>query len=76
MCNNNNVQYKLSFMIFRTGSILIVGKCDEETLYKVYNFIKEILENEYKKIYIKNVDKNLVKPIIEKKVKKRIIYVS
>lgn len=76
MFTNNDVQYKLSFMIFRTGSILIVGKCDEPTLYEVYNFIKEILENEYKEIYIKHVDKNLVKPIAEKKVKKRIIYVS
>lgn len=72
---NNSISYKLSFMIFRTGSILIVGKCDEDVLYKVYNFIKEMLQTEYKEIYIKNIDKQFVKPL-EKKLKKRVIYVS
>jgi hypothetical protein len=37
----------LSFMIFRTGSILIVGKCNETILYKIYDFIKNILATEY-----------------------------
>ena len=27
-------------MIFRTGSILIVGNCDEDVLYIIYDFIK------------------------------------
>ena len=71
----NDIKYKLSFMIFRTGSILIVGKCDEDVLYKIYNFIKELLETEYKEIFIKNIDKQAIKSI-EKKPKKRIIYVS
>ena len=44
MFTNNDVQYKLSFMIFRTGSILIVGKCSEYILNYVYNYIKDIFE--------------------------------
>ena len=64
-------------MIFRTGSILIVGKCDEKILYIVYHFIKNILEEEYKDIYVSNIekDKSTVKSL-NKKPKKRIIYVS
>ncbi len=41
---------KVSFMIFRTGSILIVGKCDEVVLTIVYNFLKSIIENHFKQI--------------------------
>lgn len=41
---------EVSFMIFRTGSILIVGKCDENVLYIIYEFLKNILINEYKNI--------------------------
>ena len=37
-------------MIFRTGSVLIVGKCEENVLYKIYDFIKNILETEYETI--------------------------
>ena len=46
---NNNLT-KVSFMIFRTGSVLIVGNCEEDILYKVYDYLKVILNNEYKKI--------------------------
>lgn len=41
---------KISFMIFRTGSVLIVGKCDESVLMEVYEFIKVIVNNEYHNI--------------------------
>jgi len=41
---------KVSFMIFRTGSILIVGKCDENVLMIIYDFLKIILNNEFKNI--------------------------
>jgi hypothetical protein len=34
-------------MIFRTGSILIVGKCNEDILNVIYRFIKKILEAEF-----------------------------
>ena len=41
---------EVSFMIFRTGSVLIVGKCDESLLMHIYEFLKIILNNEYKNI--------------------------
>jgi hypothetical protein len=46
---------EVSFMIFRTGSVLIVGRCDENVLMIIYEFLKVILHNEYKNIYQKNV---------------------
>ena len=36
--NNDETTIKISYMIFRTGSILIVGKCNENVLNIVYNF--------------------------------------
>ena len=41
---------EVSFMIFRTGSVLIVGRCDENVLMIIYEFLKIILNNEYKNI--------------------------
>ena len=41
---------EISFMIFRTGSVLIVGRCDEYVLYCIYNFLKKMLEAEYPEI--------------------------
>ena len=41
---------EVSFMIFRTGSVLIVGKCDESALITIYEFLKIILSNEHKLI--------------------------
>jgi hypothetical protein len=44
---DDNNYYEVSFMIFRTGSILIVGKCNEDILNVIYRFIKKILETEF-----------------------------
>ena len=33
-------------MIFRTGSILIVGKCNDDILNNVYEYIKNLLKDE------------------------------
>jgi len=41
---------EVSFMIFRTGSVLIVGRCDENVLFTIYDYLKVILHNEYKNI--------------------------
>jgi len=41
---------EVSFMIFRTGSVLIVGKCDENVLMVIYEFLKIVLNNEYHNI--------------------------
>jgi TATA-box binding protein (TBP) (component of TFIID and TFIIIB) len=44
---------QLSFMIFRTGSVLIVGRCDEDVLMNIYEYLKNILMKEYKDIFQK-----------------------
>lgn len=59
---------EVSFMIFRTGSVLIVGKCDEEVLYIIYEFLKTILKTEYSKICQNNIKIN--NDIIKDKKKK------
>jgi hypothetical protein len=46
---------EVSFMIFRTGSVLIVGRCDESILMIIYEFLKIILNNEYKNICQRNI---------------------
>ena len=38
---------KVTFMIFRTGSVLIVGKCDEFVLKETYKFLKNFFEIEF-----------------------------
>ena len=35
---------------FRTGSVLIVGKCEDDELYSIYNFLKDMFKDEYKNI--------------------------
>jgi len=47
-------------MIFRTGSVLIVGKCSETILHELYKIICDILINE----------RNYVKGITEEKIVK------
>ena len=62
---------EVSFMIFRTGSVLIVGRCDENVLMIIYEFLKIILNNEYKNIHqkvSKNGDENT--PVVKDKKKK------
>lgn len=50
-CKYNIGKNYVSFMIFRTGSILIVGKCDTKFIYEIYYFIKNILHTEFREIY-------------------------
>ena len=61
-------------MIFRTGSILIVGKCVEDELMEIYEFLKNILETEYRNIVQVNNDENnsKQKKKKQKKIKKKI----
>jgi hypothetical protein len=52
---NDNKRYtEVSFMIFRTGSCLIVGNCSESILNFIYDFIKTLLYNEYEEIQTPN----------------------
>lgn len=64
---------EISFMIFRTGSVLIVGHCDENILNIIYNFIKNILEEEYHDINEGNIIKKEKKSVIKKIRKFKII---
>ena len=66
-------KYNMSFMIFRTGSILIVGKCNNDILYKVYDYIKNIINIEKNNIYIPPNQDNLK---LKKKKKKKIILLN
>lgn len=68
--------HKVSFMIFRTGSVLIVGKCDENILIQVYEYIKNILLKEYRKIYVRNTDVDKQSLPIKRKIKKIFIETS
>ncbi len=53
----NHIDFEtISFMIFRTGSVLIVGKCEENVLFKIYDFIKHVLETEYEDVHSINID--------------------
>jgi len=62
---------QVSFMIFRTGSVLIVGKCDENVLMLIYEFLKNIFTTEYKHICQKNTGANGAENIIANKDKKK-----
>ena len=83
----NKLLYKnisqISFMIFRTGSVLIVGRCDEDILMVVYNFLKEILYNEYDEICQKSypsTSSSLINTLNikdkKKKIRKKIITID
>ena len=61
---------EVSFMIFRTGSILIVGMCDENVLYTIYEFLKKMLVREFSKINQKIITAENT-PLKEKKTKVR-----
>ena len=66
---DNKKYTEVSFMIFRTGSCLIVGNCNERILKFIYEFIKQILHDEYKTIHVMNDDAvtKIKKPKLRKK---------
>jgi len=79
----NKKKYKnvkeVSFMIFRTGSVLIVGKCDESVLFIIYDFLKNIFMIEYNKIAQKNIkltDSAYLNKDKKKKIRRKNIIVS
>ena len=61
----------VSFMIFRTGSILIVGKCTEDVLYEIYDFLKIVLQENFHDIYTKIIDRKQQQLEKERKEKKK-----
>ena len=67
----------VSFMIFRTGSVLIVGMCEEHILYIIYEFIKKILIDEYTNIFQSSpIDSLQSSKLKIKKPRKKIIMVQ
>lgn len=65
---------EISFMIFRTGSCLIVGNCTERILRFVYESIKRILRDEYYNIAVKNV--NIEPKTKKEKIRKKTIVLT
>ena len=66
---------EVSFMIFRTGSILIVGMCDDEVLHIIYEFLKVLLFAEFHKINQINSSPHVIKDK-KKKVRRKIITIT
>lgn len=71
---DNKKYTEVSFMIFRTGSGLIVGNCTERILRFVFDFIKKILIEEYSNIAI--LSENPVIKNKKPKLRKRIVSYS
>tara|TARA_B110000261_G_scaffold112293_3_gene125469 strand:+ start:62 stop:1129 length:1068 start_codon:yes stop_codon:yes gene_type:complete len=67
---NNNCKV-ISFMIFRTGSILIVGNCDENILDIIYKFIIDLFNKELFNEIISKKNETIKKK--KKKYRKRIV---
>lgn len=71
--SQNNEGIKVSFMIFRTGSVLIVGKCNESLLNDVYIFIKDLLSTERQNIIGTAPPKNELVLSKKRKIRKKVI---
>ena len=74
---NHKEFQEISFMIFRTGSVLVVGKCEEDVLNHIYQFIKNILELEYN--HINNSSDQNTTPVNKdrkKKIRKKTILID
>lgn len=61
---------KVSFMVFRTGSVLIVGKCSEKILHNTYEYLCDIFKNEYANIHEENI-LSLINNVVKKTRKRR-----
>jgi hypothetical protein len=68
---------EVSFMIFRTGSVLIVGMCDENVLNEIYSFLKKLLKDEFPNICQKLISsETLDSKNKKKKIRKKFITIS
>jgi hypothetical protein len=72
--DDNNRYTEVSFMIFRTGSCLIVGNCTERILKFVFEYIKSMLSDEYQNVYVANEEP--VTKVKKTKLRKKIINVT
>jgi hypothetical protein len=68
---------EVSFMIFRTGSILIVGMCNDNVLYIIYEYLKVLLTKEFHKINQKVItSENKISKDKKKKVRRKNIQIT
>jgi len=68
---------EVSFMIFRTGSVLIVGMCNDLILMKIYEFLKNLLKTEFTNICQKVITDDMISVKNNKrKIRKKIIHLS
>jgi hypothetical protein len=72
--DDNKKYTEVSFMIFRTGSCLIVGNCSEKILYFIFDFIKTVLVSEYQEICSSSDEPTL--KIKKDKIRKKSIMMS
>jgi hypothetical protein len=72
--DDNKKYTEVSFMIFRTGSCLIVGNCSESILMFIFDFIKNILKTEYEKISV--VSEEAVVKTKKSKLRKKNVTIS
>lgn len=63
-------------MVFRTGSVLIVGKFDDDVLMWVYEFIKNVLKEQYHSIQTGIKIEEDTDNILPRKSKKRFININ
>jgi len=68
---------EISFMVFRTGSVLIVGKCEEYVLKTIYDKLNIIMREEYNNISMGNIEHNKgchsMKKTVVKKIRKKVL---
>ena len=62
---------EISFMIFRTGSVLIVGKCEDNELNEIYSFLKTMFKSEYMDIHEEESELEKIEKIKSKTGKKK-----
>jgi TATA-box binding protein (TBP) (component of TFIID and TFIIIB) len=65
--------FSVSVMIFRTGSVLIVGKCNEEVIHSIYRYLNEIFEANFVDIVDSSTNPMAANIKKEKKIKKLVL---
>jgi len=70
----NKKYTEVSFMVFRTGSCLIVGNCSERILVFIFEFVKKILQDEYTNICVSN--EKVVAKVKKTKLRKKTVMVT
>jgi TATA-box binding protein (TBP) (component of TFIID and TFIIIB) len=65
---------EVSFMIFRTGSVLIVGMCEENVLNDIYAFLTQMLKTEFEHICQSIITSSMLKDK-KKKVRRKVVMI-